>query len=131
MPISSSVTRLSTGAVALGILANPMPLLFQDAAFDVTLLGFVLWLASPWLIMALSLRLVRHSSQLRALHTSISIALLIISLLVYSATVVGTRESMSWVFFLGVPIFGIPVATIVLIACVVRQRDERAASNVV
>ena len=132
MPISSDADRVATGAVVTGMVVNPMPLLFQEGAFDkpLLLLGFVLWQASPWLIMALSLRLVRHSSQRRGIHTLVSIALLIISMIVYSATVVGSRESMSWALFLGVPIVGIPIATIVLVACWLRWRDDRAESNV-
>ena len=124
---------MATLAVIAGVAANSLPVLFVEdwLANPPRLLGFMLWQSSPWLLMALSLRFVRGSSKLEAVHALVSLALLVVSLMILFSMIGGTKEALSLVslLFLGLPIAGIPLATIGLVASWLGWRDDRAADR--
>lgn len=119
--------RFAATAVVAGIVLNPLPLIVQPGTFaePLRLLAYSLWLASPWLVLAASLPLANSSSRVLAVHATTSTGLVALSLIVFALTVIGSSDSMSWVFFLGYPLFGLLVALVVLVACLVQRRSEQ------
>ena len=139
MPASSIARRIAALAVVAGAFINPLPVIAPWGGLEGVLLlsPYILWMASPWLILGLSLYLTRRSATLLGLHVVISLGLLAISMLLYAFSVVGFTlfgftESMSWVYclcYLGFPTVGIPIAGLVLIASLLSKKKSASAEK--
>jgi hypothetical protein len=115
MPNISSIQKLAVRTSYAGIALNAAVMVWALHSFSLASLGFVLWTASPWLMLLVSLKISENSERGIRVHAVMALSLAFISLLVYLGTA-QTNESMDMAIYISIPIVALPLAVIAVVA---------------